>query len=195
MPSSHASRVRRLKPHLLATPAWVSPSFSRAALMRCERLPSSAIAVVGIVSLLRFPSDFLRKNWLCYLPWFVHLRRMEPEMGLTLCFIRRLLRFRLLTLVRLHHSLLSAAYDRKPLKACCRSPVLSAQTGIPPRPQNVYGSAFFAQREGRAPYLRNRLRWLIFYIAQVSSTRSFVFILGIILHCIRAPFDTSVAAC
>ena len=63
MPSSHASRVRRLKPHLLATPAWVSPSFSRAALMRCERLPSSAIAVVGIISLLRFPSDFLRKKF------------------------------------------------------------------------------------------------------------------------------------
>ena len=45
-PSSHASRVRRLKPHLLATPAWVSPSFSRAALIRWWRL-----AVLVIVPL------------------------------------------------------------------------------------------------------------------------------------------------
>ena len=41
--------------------------------------------------------------WLCYLPWFVHLRRMERESGLTLSFISRLLRLRLLTLVRLNH--------------------------------------------------------------------------------------------
>jgi hypothetical protein len=46
MPSSHASRLRREKPHLLAIPACVSLSFSRAALIRCGRL-----AVLVIVPL------------------------------------------------------------------------------------------------------------------------------------------------